>query len=119
MKERQKDLKILSEEEYWKLQIFFANGVYLPPYSTNSIAHFCAKQSNQFHIQKQTECKILFCGGFKIFDLFTKLAYAMFFKLSKNTASLVEWVNIFLKIKQSTHLKCISNARLFMNLKCV
>uniref|UniRef100_A0A3Q2XDS1 Cyclin C n=1 Tax=Hippocampus comes TaxID=109280 RepID=A0A3Q2XDS1_HIPCM len=30
MKERQKDLKILSEEEYWKLQIFFANGVYLP-----------------------------------------------------------------------------------------
>lgn len=27
MKERQKDLKFLSEEEYWKLQIFFANGV--------------------------------------------------------------------------------------------
>lgn len=26
MKERQKDLKYLSEEEYWKLQIFFANG---------------------------------------------------------------------------------------------
>ncbi|KAM3603269.1 uncharacterized protein V6R79_019605 [Siganus canaliculatus] len=25
MKERQKDLKFLSEEEYWKLQIFFAN----------------------------------------------------------------------------------------------
>lgn len=28
MKERQKDLKFLAEEEYWKLQIFFANGVY-------------------------------------------------------------------------------------------
>lgn len=27
MKERQKDLKFLSEEEYWKLQIFFANGI--------------------------------------------------------------------------------------------
>lgn len=27
MKERQKDLKFLSEEEYWKLQIFFANGM--------------------------------------------------------------------------------------------
>uniref|UniRef100_A0A8C4RWI2 Cyclin C n=1 Tax=Erpetoichthys calabaricus TaxID=27687 RepID=A0A8C4RWI2_ERPCA len=27
MKERQKDLKFLTEEEYWKLQIFFANGV--------------------------------------------------------------------------------------------
>ena len=26
MKERQKDLKFLTEEEYWKLQIFFANG---------------------------------------------------------------------------------------------
>lgn len=26
LKERQKDLKFLSEEEYWKLQIFFANG---------------------------------------------------------------------------------------------
>lgn len=26
MKERQKDLKFLAEEEYWKLQIFFANG---------------------------------------------------------------------------------------------
>uniref|UniRef100_A0A8C1H3A7 Cyclin C n=1 Tax=Cyprinus carpio carpio TaxID=630221 RepID=A0A8C1H3A7_CYPCA len=25
MKERQKDLKFLTEEEYWKLQIFFAN----------------------------------------------------------------------------------------------
>lgn len=29
MKERQKDLKYLSEEEYWKLQIFFANGICL------------------------------------------------------------------------------------------
>lgn len=29
MKERQKDLKFLSEEEYWKLQIFFANGIYI------------------------------------------------------------------------------------------
>ena len=29
MKERQKDLKFLSEEEYWKLQIFFANGICL------------------------------------------------------------------------------------------
>lgn len=28
MKERQKDLKFLTEEEYWKLQIFFANGIY-------------------------------------------------------------------------------------------
>uniref|UniRef100_A0A3Q1H9Y1 Uncharacterized protein n=1 Tax=Anabas testudineus TaxID=64144 RepID=A0A3Q1H9Y1_ANATE len=28
MKERQKDLKVLTEEEYWKLQIFFANGIY-------------------------------------------------------------------------------------------
>lgn len=27
MKERQKDLKFLTEEEYWKLQIFFANGL--------------------------------------------------------------------------------------------
>lgn len=27
MKERQKDLKFLTEEEYWKLQIFFANGI--------------------------------------------------------------------------------------------
>lgn len=27
MKERQKDLKFLTEEEYWKLQIFFANGM--------------------------------------------------------------------------------------------
>lgn len=26
LKERQKDLKFLTEEEYWKLQIFFANG---------------------------------------------------------------------------------------------
>lgn len=26
LKERQKDLKFLSEEEYWKLQIFFTNG---------------------------------------------------------------------------------------------
>lgn len=29
MKERQKDLKFLTEEEYWKLQIFFANGIYI------------------------------------------------------------------------------------------
>lgn len=28
IKERQKDLKFLTEEEYWKLQIFFANGIY-------------------------------------------------------------------------------------------
>ncbi len=27
MKERQKDFKFLTEEEYWKLQIFFANGL--------------------------------------------------------------------------------------------
>lgn len=26
LKERQKDLKFLTEEEYWKLQIFFTNG---------------------------------------------------------------------------------------------
>lgn len=26
LKERQKDLKFLAEEEYWKLQIFFTNG---------------------------------------------------------------------------------------------
>ena len=26
IKERQKDMKFLTEEEYWKLQIFFANG---------------------------------------------------------------------------------------------
>ncbi|KAM9196653.1 cyclin-C isoform 3-T3 [Mergus octosetaceus] len=28
LKERQKDLKFLTEEEYWKLQIFFTNGVW-------------------------------------------------------------------------------------------
>lgn len=36
MKERQKDLKYLSEEEYWKLQIFFANGICLLRKKNNS-----------------------------------------------------------------------------------
>lgn len=37
MKERQKDLKFLTEEEYWKLQIFFANGLEINDISSSCL----------------------------------------------------------------------------------
>lgn len=42
LKERQKDLKFLTEEEYWKLQIFFTNG--------KAFFYFCHKICAMCHV---------------------------------------------------------------------
>lgn len=41
MKERQKDIKFMSEEDYWKLQIFFANGISSDSYA---IINLCGER---------------------------------------------------------------------------
>ena len=53
MKERQKDIKFMSEEDYWKLQIFFANGISSDSYAMINLFLW----ENGFTVREMVQCR--------------------------------------------------------------